>query len=96
MITQFKYYNNMLTTNQLIKIFSKSEKKDYIPETEDISEIIPHVYVESGVLENGIDYFFRIKLIDLSKSEIPDDTIFKMAKNGWVLSKDRKYVEFLY
>lgn len=86
----------MLTSGEIIKIFSKSKRKEYIPECEEISNIMQYVKIDSGLLENEMDYYFRISIFELSKSKIPDDTIFEMAKNGWVLSKDKKYIEFFY
>ena len=86
----------MLTTNQLIKIFPKSERSNTVPDTEQVSNIMQNVAIESGMTDNGMDYYFRISLLDLSKALISEDVIFEMAKNGWVLSKDRKYIQFFY
>lgn len=86
----------MLTTSELIRLFSKSKSNDYVPNTEDISNIMSYVQIDSGILENGVDYYFKINLLELSKSGIPDDTVFEMTKNGWTLSKDRKFIYFFY
>lgn len=86
----------MLTTNQLITIFSKVKKKETTPDLSTVVDIIRNLNPEIGIDEDGMSYFFRIKLIDLSKSNISEDMIYNMADNGWVLSKDKKYIENFY
>jgi len=86
----------MLTTNQLITLFSKSKKKDNPPEMSSMVDIMRYVNVDSGIKESGLEYYSKINLLELSKSEIPDDIIYEMVDNGWILSKDKKYIENFY
>lgn len=86
----------MLTTNQLITLFSKSKKKDSPPEMSSMVDIMRYVNVDSGIKESGLEYYSKINLLELSKSEIPDDIIYEMVDNGWILSKDKKYIENFY
>lgn len=86
----------MLTTNQLITLFSKSKKKDSPPEMSSMVDIMRYVNVGSGIKESGLEYYSKINLLELSKSEIPDDIIYEMVDNGWILSKDKKYIENFY
>lgn len=86
----------MFTTSQLIKIFSKSKKSDEPQDTVAVADIIEHVGVESGIADNHMDYFCKIDLLELSKSDMPEEQVFEMAENGWVLSKDRKSLLFYY
>lgn len=86
----------MLTTNQLITLFSKAKKKDNPPEMSSMVDIMRYVDVNSGIRDNGIEYYSKINLLELSKSEIPDDIIYEMVDNGWILSKDKKYIENFY
>ena len=86
----------MLTTNQLITLFSKSKKKDNPPEMSSMVDIMRYVNVDSGIKESGLKYYAKIILLELSKSDIPDNIIYEMVDNGWILSKDKKYIENFY
>ena len=59
-------------------------------------DIMRYVNVDSGIKESGLEYYSKINLLELSKSEIPDDIIYEMVDNGWILSKDKKYIENFY
>lgn len=86
----------MFTTNQLIQIFQKSGKEGVGIDAHLITKISQYVKIASGIdFECGIDsYCFKINLLELSKSGMPDELVYEMADNGWKLSKDRRSIEF--
>lgn len=84
-----------MTTNELTKIFPSKENSKEVT-TDALSSIVNKVEMETGMCDNGVDYYFKINLIDLIKSEISDEEINQMAQNGWFLSKNRKYIELIY
>lgn len=86
----------MFSVQELIDIFKNAKRTDSQPELSVLSDIINNVELYSGVEDNGIDYYFKIKLSELSQSEISEKTIYEMVENGWVLSKDKKYLENFY
>jgi len=86
----------MFTVQELIDIFKNAKRNNTTPELSVLSDIINNVEIYSGVEDNGVDYYFKIKLSELSQSEISDKTIYEMVENGWVLSKDKKYIENFY
>ena len=86
----------MLTTGQIIKIFSNSKGKSKAPQTENIVKMMQYTDILPQMGGNGIDYHYRINILDLSKSGIPDEAIFEMVDDGWILSKDRKFIEYIF
>ena len=86
----------MLTVQELIDIFKNSKMTDSPPEPSSLSKVMDYVDIDTGVDESGLNYYFRIKLSELSKSEISNEIIYDMVENGWILSKDKKYVENFY
>lgn len=86
----------MLTTGQIIKLFAKSKNPSGAPTLENIVKLMQHVNIVSEMDRNGIDYHYKVNLLELSKSDIPDDDIFGMVNEGWRLSKDRKSIEYIF
>lgn len=87
----------MLTTGQIIKLFTNSKNPTGAPPTfENIVKLMQHVNIASEMDRNGIDYHYKVNLLELSKSGIPDDDIFGMVNEGWRLSKDRKSIEYIF
>lgn len=83
----------MFTTKQLVNLFSNSKTKDTVPETSLIVEIMKYVNINIFMDGESMAYSYRINLFDLSKSGIPDETIYMMIDDGWSLTKDRKFIE---
>lgn len=86
----------MFTTSQLISLFSKTKKRDTPPDMMSMVDIMGYVKPETGVTEDGMNYFCRINLSDLNNPDIPDDLIYKMVDDGWILDKNKKYIENFY
>lgn len=86
----------MLTTGQIVKLFAKSKGPTGAPTFENIVKLMQHVNIVSEMDRNGIDYHYKVNLLELSKSDIPDDDIFGMVNEGWKLSKDRKSIEYIF
>lgn len=86
----------MLTTGQLITIFSKTKKKETPPNMSEMVDIIKYVTPDMCLNEDCISYTCKIKISDLSSSGISDEMIYDMAEKGWIISKDRKYIENFY
>lgn len=84
-----------MTLKEIIKIFPAQKINDDIS-TSALIPIISHVEYESGICGNSKDYYFKIDLNNLVKSDLDDNTIREMAENGWVISKNKKYIEFIY
>lgn len=83
-----------MTTNRLIQIFSRPQEANGIPEASLISEIMKHVEIDVGMDSDGETYCYCINVLDLSKSDISDDTIYEMVNTGWTISDNRKKVLF--
>ena len=87
----------MFTTNQLINIFSKTDKNsEALLDMSFIVNVAKYVKIGMGISNSRMGYLSRINLLELSKSGIPDDMVFAMVDNGWKLSRDKKYVEIYY
>ena len=89
----------MLKTNQLIQLFSKNNRNENISQQPDIYSmvnIMSYVNVETGIESNGIDYFSKINILELSKSEMPDETLHNMIEDGWFVTKDKKFIKKIY
>ena len=79
-----------MTTKELRQLFVKNEGTESLGMLSDLIDITKHVNMKTEMTDDEMGYVFRIDLVELSKSNIDDDTIYKMVDNGWVLSKDNK------
>lgn len=88
----------MFTTSKIIGLFSnvKDNPDHSNPETSLLSELVKHVKIESGMEETSMSYFCKVSVLELSKSDISDDVVYQMLDNGWVLTKDRKFLKKTY
>ena len=84
-----------MNINDIIKLFPSKKISEDISSSS-IIPIVGKVEYESGICDNGVDYYFKISLNSLLKSDLDYETIKKMSENGWVLSKNRKYIELIY
>lgn len=87
----------MLTTNQLIKIFSHvKNNSDVSLDMSFIVDLSKYVKIDIDMTDSKTGYMSKINLLELSKSEIPDDMVYELVNNGWKLSKDKKNIEIFY
>jgi len=82
-----------MSTKEIINLFSKNEARENVPSTETLSELTRRFNLQYTVDEDGLSYLCRVPVLDLNKSDLPDETINNMLKEGWSLSKDRKYLQ---
>ena len=87
----------MFTTAQLIQKFPKSPVNTCTEsyDIHSIMEVISYVNVETGIERSDKDcyYYYKIPILDVVKSEITDEILDDMVKNGWFITKDRKYIK---
>ena len=86
----------MLTTSQLVSIFSKAQKCDNPPQASSFIDVLKYVKPEFGMAEDGINYTCKINLLELSKSNAPEDIIYNMVEEGWILDENKKNIVNFY
>jgi hypothetical protein len=82
-----------MTTKEIIERFSKNEAKECVPSTDVLSELMRRTELKYIVDEDGMSYICMASILDLAKSELPEETVKMMLEEGWTVSKDRKFLQ---